>query len=63
MNGYMVTIRSPKKREGKFYVKRGIILAENMEEGLRLAKDQFREMPGDSWLIVGLEEKSLYMVQ
>lgn len=60
MNGYIVTLKTPKKRTGH-YVNRGIILAETMEEGLRLAKEQFgREMPGDTWNIAALEEKTLY---
>jgi hypothetical protein len=60
MNAYIVVVRAPKKRSGE-YVKRGVIMAENIEEGLRLAKEQFRPLSEDTWQIDPMEPNKLVM--
>ena len=61
MNGYKVTVKTPKKHAGKFYVKRGVVMAESKEEALALAKKQFGELPTDTWQIDPWEPKTLIM--
>jgi hypothetical protein len=60
MSGYIVTQRMPKKQKGKFQIRVGVILAENIEEGLKLAKEQMPHFPEDGWDIVRLEPHKVF---
>ena len=60
MNGYLITQKMPKTRMGKFQVHKAFILADNMEQGLELAKAQMPHFPEDGWDIVAVEPKKVF---
>ena len=60
MNGYVVTQKIRKTRMGKFLVHKAFILADNMEQGLELAKAQMPHFPEDGWDILPVEPKQVY---
>jgi len=49
MTAYLVKVREPKKHAGKFHVTRGVVVAEDSLEAIRMVKEEFYPKDKQGW--------------
>ena len=49
MNAYLVTVKTPKKQAGKFFITRGVVIGETLEKAVKSVKEDYYTNGARGW--------------